>query len=238
VPAMPDAPMTPRRRASDGAEDGYIAAVMPPTLDPTALTTAALHRETGVLRESIDQRFDDRDREQRALNRERTEQFATLRELLLGRIEASDTLTEERFSGTERQRVEQKIDTKSAVDAALIAQKDAVREQTTASERAIAKSETATNKQLEQVQFAVTTAVDALRRSIDEVKERASEENRLLRTAISEVATIANSTDQRKVGAKEDRTALYATIAILVSIGLLLVAIVVFVATRPVAVVP
>ena len=29
-----------------------------PVTDPTALTTAALHRETGVLRESIKQRFE------------------------------------------------------------------------------------------------------------------------------------------------------------------------------------
>ena len=230
---MPDAPMTPRRRESDGDEDDFSRATVTPVPDPTTLTTAALHRETGVLRESIERRFDDRDREARSLARERTEQFAALRELLIGRIEASDTLTEERFGAAERQRVEQKVDTKSAVDAALIAQKEAVREQTTASERAIAKSETATNKQLEQVQFAVTTAVDALRRSIDEVKERASEENRLLRTAISEVATIANSTDQRKVGAKEDRTALYATIAVLVSIIVLVLALAGFLATRP-----
>jgi hypothetical protein len=230
---MPDAPMTPRRRASDVDEDGYVTTAVVPTPDPTALTTAALHRETGVLRESIDQRFDDRDREARSLARERGEQFTALRELLLGRIEALNTLTEERFAAAERQRVEQKVDTKSAVDAALIAQKEAVREQTTASERAIAKSETATNKQLEQQQLTVSTAVDSLRRSLDEVKERAVEENRGLRTSISEVATTANSTVQQKAGAKEDRTALYATIAVLVSIIVLVLALAGFLATRP-----
>jgi hypothetical protein len=230
---MPDASMTPRRRESDADEDGYVTTAVVPTPDPTTLTTAALHRETGVLRDSIEQRFDDRDREVRALNRERTEQFATLKELMIGRIAALNTLTEERFASAERQRVEQKIDTKSAVDAALIAQKEAVREQTTASERAIAKSETATNKQLEQQQLTVSTAVDSLRRSLDEVKERAVEENRAMRSSISEVATTANGTVKQKEGAKEDRTALYATLGILISVIVLVLALAGFLATRP-----
>ena len=229
---MPDA-MTPRRRVSDVDEDGYITTSVVPIPDPTALTTAALHRETAVLRQLIEQRFDDRDREGRSLNRERGEQFAAMKDLLTGRIEALNRLTEERFASSERQRIEQKVDTKSAVDAALIAQKEAVREQTTASERAIAKSETATNKQLEQQQITVSTAVDSLRRSLDEVKERAVEENRGLRGSISEVATTANSTVAQKVGAKEDRTALYATIAILVSVIVLVLALAGFLATRP-----
>jgi flagellar biosynthesis GTPase FlhF len=219
---MPDAPMTPRRRVSDVDEDGYVVTPVVPTPDPTALTTAALHRETGVLRESMDQRFADRDREARNLSRERTEQFAALRELLLGHIESLDRLTDERFSGS-----------KSAVESALIAQKDAVREQTTASDRAIAKSESATTKQLEQQSLTVTTAFAELRRSIDEVKERAVEENRAMRTSISDVATTANGTVQQKVGAKEDRSALYATIGILISVLILVLALAGFLATRP-----
>lgn len=230
---MPDALVTPRRRASDLEEDGYITTAVVPSPDPTALTTAALHRETGVLRESIEQRFDDRDREARSLARERTEQFTALRELLLERIEASDKLTEEKFTAAERQRVEQKSDTKAAVDAALTAQKEAVKEQTTASDRSIAKSETATGKQLEQQQETFTTAIDGLRRSIDDLKEARSDDARTMRQAISDVATTANSTVQQKVGAKEDRTALYATVGILITVMLAMMALAAFLATRP-----
>jgi uncharacterized glyoxalase superfamily metalloenzyme YdcJ len=219
---MPDAPMTPRRRASDVDEDGYVTTAVVPTPDPTALTTAALHRETGVLRESIDQRFDDRDREARSLARERGEQFAALKELMLQRIMGLSQLVDERFGATERQRLEQKSDTKAAVDAALTAQKEAVKEQTTASDRSIAKSELATGKQLEQQQETSATAIDGLRRSIEDLKER-----------IAEVATTANTTIQQKVGAKEDRTALYATIAVLVSVIVMVLAIAGFLATRP-----
>lgn len=200
---MIDSPVTPRRRVTDADEDSYVPVTITPIPDPTTLTTAALHRETGALRQSMEQRFEDRDREARSLHRERQAQFEALSESMVGRITALDRLTEERFAATERQRVEQKVDTKSAVDAALIAQKEAVREQTTASERAIAKSEAATNKQLEQQQLTSTTEISAIRRSIDEVKERAVEENRAMRTSISDVATTANSTISHTGGSRE-----------------------------------
>jgi len=60
-------------------------------------------------------------------------------------------LTKQQFDLVEKQRVEQKKDTKDAVDAALTAQKEAVKEQTTASERAIAKSEAFTTKQIDAI---------------------------------------------------------------------------------------
>src|ERR1035437_3730840 len=123
---MPDALVTPRRRMSDVDEDGYVVTPVVPVPDPTTLTTAALHRETGTLRQSMEQRFEDRDREARSLHRERQGQVEALEVAMIGRIEALDRLTQVRFEASERQRVEQKIDTKSAVDAALIAQKDAV----------------------------------------------------------------------------------------------------------------
>ena len=107
---------------------------------------------------------------------------------------------EQQFELVERQRVEQKKDTKDAVDAALTAQKEAVREQTAASERAIAKSEAATSKQLDQLSVTFTTEAAALRRELGEMKERL--------TAI----------EQQKVGAKEDRSGLYAAIGIFLTI--------------------
>ena len=168
-----------------------------PVPDPTALTTAALHREVATLRDAFAERMDEADRAAVGLNRERTEQFAALKELMGERIDGLSRLVEEKFASAERQRLEQKNDTKAAVDAALTAQKEAVREQTIASDKAISKSELATGKQLEQQQQTSSEAVGGLRRSIDDLKER-----------IGEVASIANGTVQQKVGAKEDRTAL------------------------------
>lgn len=76
------------------------------------------------------------------------------------------------FELVERQRAEQKVDTKQAVDAALTAQKEAVKEQTTASERAIAKSETATTKQLDQLAVTFTTAINGVTTNFNDLKER------------------------------------------------------------------
>lgn len=211
-----------------------------PSPDPTVLTTAALLREIGALRELLTQRVDalesERDRTTGAakerrdvLNRESQEQLRALAEFVELRIAGQAETVKLQFELVERQRVEQKKDTKDAVDAALTAQKEAVKEQTTASERAIAKSETSTTKQLEQQQETVSTAIDALRRSIDEVKERIVEVDRNARTAISEVATTANGTVQQKFGATESRSGLYATIGLIVTVGLALMGVVAFV---------
>jgi hypothetical protein len=154
-----------------------------PSPDPTVLTTQALYREIEGLRELLEQRIDG----------------------LGGTVE-------QKFDLVESQRVEQKKDTKDAVDAALTAQKEAVREQTAASERAIAKSEAATSKQLDQLSVTFTTAIDAIQRELGEGKERL--------TAI----------EQRKAGAKEDRTALYASLGALALLIFLVIAVVTFVA--------
>ena len=157
-----------------------------PVPDPTLLTTQQLIREITSLREVIDLRI----------------------ESVLDTMEEKFHKADQEFELVERQRVEQKKDTKDAVDAALTAQKEAVREQTAASERAIAKSEAATSKQLDQLSLTFTTEVAALRRELGEVKNRA--------TAI----------EQQKIGAKEDRTGLYATIGAVAIILLVAIAVV------------
>jgi tetrahydromethanopterin S-methyltransferase subunit F len=122
----------------------------PPVPDPTVLTTAQLLREIDRIKELVDS-------------------------MLIGR----DAVTIERFSSVDRQfslveqqRVEQKEDTKAAVDAALTAQKEAVREQTLASERAIAKSEAATTKQLEQLGATFSAAVAGVETILQDLKDR------------------------------------------------------------------
>ena len=76
------------------------------------------------------------------------------------------------FDLVERNRIEQKADTKQAVDAALIAQKEAVREQTLASEKSIAKSETATAKQIDQQGLSYDRVTAALNTIIGDLKDR------------------------------------------------------------------
>lgn len=119
-------------------------------IDPSKLTTDALHREIAHLGELFTER-------------------------LKGIVETRD----EKFRGVaqelalvERQRVEQKSDTKTAVDAALAAQKEAVREQTIASERAIAKSEAGTSEQLKQLGTNFNTSLEGSRESLGDLKER------------------------------------------------------------------
>jgi HAMP domain-containing protein len=153
-----------------------------PVPDPTLLTTQALEREVEVLRDIID-------REIRAL-----------RELVFDRIKGHGIVCDEKFARVERQfhsveslRLEQKKDTKDAVDAALTSQKEAV-----------FKSETSMTGRLEQLSQTVATQVDSLRREIGDTKER-----------IGEVASQAEGIVQQKAGAKEDRTGLYASVGVI-----------------------
>jgi hypothetical protein len=67
----------------------------------------------------------------------------------------------DKFRIIERLRVEQKEDVKAAVDAALAAQKEA-----------IGKSEAATKEQIAGLGATATTAYEALRRDIDDLKNR------------------------------------------------------------------
>jgi hypothetical protein len=120
--------------------------------DPTALTIDRVLREISLL----NARF--------AL------QIASLSELIEEKLKAVDL----QFALVERQRIEQKVDTKTAVDAALAAQKEAVREQTQASERAIAKSETSFVSQINALGNTVQTAIVGITTTLNDTKERLS----------------------------------------------------------------
>lgn len=136
--------------------------------DPSALTTDALNREVAVLRELIDDKIGER---QRATG--------DLRDLLIAQLNGEVRVLEEKIHSIhsllemiEKQRVEQKKDTKDAVDAALAAAKEAVKEQTTASQTAIAKSEGMTDKRLEQLTATFEASIRGVTASLSDVKER------------------------------------------------------------------
>lgn len=112
-----------------------------PHPDPTVLTTDALRREIAALRELLEAKLE------------------SLEQWTRGRFEREEL----RFTLVEQQRQEQKVDTGEQVQAALVAQKEAV-----------SKSEAATNKQLEQLNETFQTAIAATRRDIDDLKQRVS----------------------------------------------------------------
>jgi hypothetical protein len=166
-----------------------------PRPDPTVLTTAIvnqakgdLRRESGSLREIIDTRINGTDAQlQLILELVRSLPFTTahaleqqgglfdvklagLRELTSGRF---DEIAQQ-FAVVERQRLEQKVDTKSAVDAAFAAAEKSQTAITAASERAIAKSEQSTKEQLTSLGDQFQTSVSALQKAVDDQKERSN----------------------------------------------------------------
>jgi tetrahydromethanopterin S-methyltransferase subunit B len=221
-----------------------------PVPDPTTLTTEALRREVASLQVLIEQRLEAAARltaqsvdslKERSDEKEKRleQQHRAMRSELQASVEsalklcnAQFALIKQQLDLIERQRVEQKQDTNAAVDAALTAQKEAVREQTTASELAISKSEASTAKQIEQIAAAGQTGREELRRSIDEVKERFNEVERTLNAAIAAVDTKANALNAQKVGAREDRSGLYAAIGAIAAVILLGITIVGFLAAQ------
>lgn len=172
-----------------------------PNPDPSILTTDALQREVAI----IDDKFKDQ-----AQVRER--EHASLQELFEAKLQGAGNITSEKFTSVEtqfdlieRQRVEQKKDTKDAVDAALSAAKEAVKEQTTASERSIAKSETATTKQLEQLTATFSTAILGVTTSINDLKDSNNNTFGDLKDRIGKVETAVSNLAATKAGINENR---------------------------------
>ena len=159
-----------------------------PVPDPTVLTTEQLIREINALNGTLQLQLT----AMRALVDEKLVSVAM-------QFAAVDT----HFGLIESQRVEQKLDTKAAVEAALSAAKEAVRDQTNLSERAIHKSETAASDQVKQISGTFTTGITAVGASVNDAKERI--------TALENL----------RLGNKENLSGVYALIGILITIALL-----------------
>jgi len=121
-----------------------------PMPDPTILTTEQLLREingvTALLRSEL-----------AALEKVRDSKF--------------DAVARE-FQLIEERRQEQKVDTKTAVDAALAAAEKAFRDQTANQEKAIQKSETASIEQAKQQNATFTASLQAQADTLSDVKSR------------------------------------------------------------------
>jgi tRNA nucleotidyltransferase/poly(A) polymerase len=149
----------------------------PYPMDPSALTTAQLLREVGILKELM------------------LTMFAAM---------------EQKNTALEQQRIEQKNDTKINLDAALSAAKEAVKEQTIASDKAIQKSEQGTKDQLAQMNTTFQAAIVSLTKSLDELKDRVT------------------SIEQFKKGGQEKMTGIYAMVGFFGTILLLVNGIIAF----------
>jgi hypothetical protein len=163
----------------------------PPVPDPTVLTTEQLLRE-----------------------------ITTLKELMNVTLGGYEAVCLEKFASVkdqlghfERQRIEQKKDTKDAVDAALAAAKEAVKEQTIASQLSIGKSEGSTKEQLGQLSTTFTTA------------QRASSD------ALAGLTTRVERIENARTALAEQKTDTRAGTGTLIAVGALVIGLLSFVMT-------
>lgn len=128
-----------------------------PLPDPTTLTTQQLLREITMLKEAVDTRFSAMDKAIELLQKFADKSPTTA--VLEQQVSAQVSLTEEKFRGVEKQfserdkRTEQlSLADKTAIAAALQAQKEAAGAQAETNSAATAKQELAFTKLLEQIQ--------------------------------------------------------------------------------------
>lgn len=150
-----------------------------PVPDPTVATTDQLLREIAALRREVEQRDLAWNGAHQDLKDSQITQHSDLKEILLNSIAASRDLSDEKFTAIDekfaaqdQRTAEQKKDTKDALDAALAAQKEAVKEQTLSSEKSILKSETATTERIKATEQLLATSSKSTDEKIAAVEKR------------------------------------------------------------------
>lgn len=143
--------------------------------DPSQLTTRQILREVGLLEDKLVNRLVSDEKSIDKL----FSQFETVTEIVDRSIVQLNAVHTEKFSSIQTQfrerdtRAEQTSkDSKTAVDAALQAAKEAVGEQNKSSALAITKSETATTKQIDQIYTLITASNKATDEKINDIKSR------------------------------------------------------------------
>jgi phage-related protein len=150
----------PFQGSAGPSTDRFNDPVVDPTKNVLDLVTAAIQRQDD-LRAAEAARWTN---ELKALDRLMHAKFTVVD----ARLESIDR----EFAIVENRRVEQKIDTKVAVDAALSAAEKAVKEQTLASEKAILKSETSAAEQSKQQNATFSAALKGVTDLLADVKDR------------------------------------------------------------------
>ncbi len=128
-----------------------------PTPDPTVLTTEQLLREIDRVVKLLEAKI---------------EGYTRTTDAMFTTIDARFEGIKREFELIEDRRKEQKIDTKTAVDAALLAAKEAVREQTAASEKSIAKSESSASEQSRQQNATFSASLKGVTDTVSDLKDR------------------------------------------------------------------
>lgn len=140
-----------------------------PAPDPTLLTTEAVERAIGALRQVLEARLDGADR----LIVEFQRNLDTRRAAVDEKIDHLKELHSEKFSSIQKQ-----FDaSKEAVTAAFNAAKEAVAEQNKSNTAAISKSETAMTKQIEQQGETLRAETKALHDQVADIKLRLAEKS-------------------------------------------------------------
>jgi hypothetical protein len=167
---------------ADAPTEGTFRDRPPPSVDPTLLTTEQLLREIANLKAIFDGQLDTLRERLNGMDRATELTGLSLRTMagdlddkrhgLEMVIDEKFATVDQKFDDLAARTAEQKADTKAAVDAALQAAKEAVGQQTEASERSIAKSEAATTKQIDGVIQLLSTSGAATGESISDLKSR------------------------------------------------------------------
>jgi hypothetical protein len=141
-----------------------------PRPDPSTLTTQQLTRALEAQKEVIYTRFEAMDKAIVLL-----QEFAN-RQPTVGEVKASYdvqfTAIHEKFEERDRRFDLRDADNKAAVNAALVAAKEAVRAQQEANETAIAKSEAAFTKQIDQIGNIINSQAVTLDDKIADIRNR------------------------------------------------------------------
>jgi len=156
-----------------------------PVPDPTQRTLEVLEREVKSIHDKLNTTTE-------ALS-------AELHSAMTHRAELTDAklaAVELQFALIESSRVEQKQDSLASLAAALSAAKEAVKEQTSASEKSIAKSETSTTEAIKQLSVTFSASIDSVNRALSDLKERVV------------------SMESQKTGAKDNTASIISAIAI------------------------
>ena len=152
--------MTERTKQSDSGYDSR------PIPDPTVLTTAALQREIGTLKELFETKFEAYDKAIDLLQDQanRSHSISVVEE----RVAAQQILTNEKLKLVDMQFAQRD----TALTAALLASKELVSQHNASSAQAIAKSEANTERQLGQIIATFGETTKGLASAISDLKDR------------------------------------------------------------------